>query len=97
MLKNFFDNNEPTPLDGLIEAVFAEMNVYGPSDPEYAGLMEKLERLNTLKLENKPKRISRDTFVMGMVHLGGILIIVLAERESILSTKALQLVKFPMK
>lgn len=94
MLRDFFNKNEkPTPVDDLIETVLEEMKEYGPTEPEYNNLMWKLERLNKLKLEHKPKRISRDNLFMGLVQLGGILIIVIAERDSILSTKALPFVR----
>jgi len=90
MLRDFFTNDEePTAVDDLIESVLKEMNEYGPSEPEYTPLMEKLERLYALKLDNKPKPVSRDTVIMGAVHLFGILIIVLAEKQHVLSSKAM--------
>jgi hypothetical protein len=83
MLRDFLPNDRPQPVDGLIEAVKEEMLQYGPTEPEYIPLMEKLERLHALKAE-RPKPVSRDTLIMGAVHLFGILIIVFAERDTIL-------------
>lgn len=85
MLRDFFKTEEAIPVDDLIAAVLKEMKEYGPAAPEYAPLMEKLERLYALKTDNKSKPINRDTIVMGGVHLLGILIIVFAERDHILS------------
>lgn len=84
MLRDFFSVDQPQPVDDLIEAVKKEMLEYGPTEPEYLPLMEKLERLHALKAE-KPKPVSRDTIIMGAVHLFGILIIVFAEKDTILS------------
>jgi hypothetical protein len=84
MLRDFLPSNRPHPVDDLIAAVKEEMLVYGPTDPEYTDLMTKLERLHALKAE-KPKPLSRDAIVTGGVHLLGILIIVFAEKDTILS------------
>lgn len=84
MLRDFLPTAKPQPVDDLIEAVKTEMLAYGPAEPEYIPLMEKLERLYALKAE-RPKPISRDTIVMGIVHLLGIGILVFAEKDTILS------------
>lgn len=84
MFRDFFTIEKPTPVDDLIEVVRKEMLEYGPSEPEYSSLMEKLERLHALKAD-RPKPISWDSIVMGGVHLLGVGILVFAERDAILS------------
>ncbi len=84
MFRDFFTIEKPTPVDDLIEIVRKEMLDYGPNEPEYADLMEKLERLHALKAE-RPKPISWDSIVIGAVHLIGVGILVFAERDTILS------------
>lgn len=98
MLRNFFtSNDEPTPVDKLIEAVLEEMNVYGPAAPEYTPLMEKLERLYEVQAKDKPKPISRDTIAIIAGNLVGILLIVAYERTHVISSKALPQIIRPMK
>lgn len=76
-------------LDDLIATVTAKMNEYGPEHEEYPDLMEKLERLHALKADNRPKLLSRDTIFMGLCQLAGVLIIVLAEKDTVLSRNGL--------
>lgn len=85
----FFATENDKAVDDLIATVLAEMNESGPHEPEYRDLMEKLERLNALKAETQPKRLSRDSIFMGAVHLFGILLIAAAEKEHVLSQKAM--------
>jgi hypothetical protein len=84
MFRDFFTIEKPTPVDDLIEVVRKEMIEFGPNEPEYTALMEKLERLHALKAE-RPKPISWDSIVIGGVHLIGVGILVFAERDTILS------------
>lgn len=97
MLRNFTEDKEPTAVDDLIAVVLKEMNEYGPTEPEYAPLMEKLERLYALKAENKPKPVSRDTIVTSAAYVFGILVIVFAEKSSVMSSKAMGMLGRPMK
>lgn len=89
MLDRYFSAKKPSPIDELIAKVLEEMNDYGPTEPEYQPLMEKLERLNALKAQEKPSRISLDTLVLGGVQLIGVAIIVIAERNSVPSKNGL--------
>lgn len=84
MLRDFFTIEKPTPVDDLIDVVRKEMLEYGPNEPEYAALIEKLERLHALKAE-RPKAFSWDGVIVGAVHLIGVGILVFAERDTILS------------
>lgn len=84
MFRDFFTIEKPTPVDDLIEVVRKEMLDYGPMEPEYQALLEKLEQLHALKAE-RPKPISWDAIIMGGVHLLGIGILVFSERDAILS------------
>ena len=98
MLRYFFTNDEePTPVDELIEAVLEEMRTYGPAAPEYESLMTKLERLYEVKAKNKPKPISRDTLAIVAGNLLGILLIVAYEQKHVLSSKGMTQIIRPMK
>ena len=98
MLRNIFTNDEePTPVDELIEAVLEEMRTYGPAAPEYPALMSHLERLYEVKAINKPKPISRDTLAIVAGNLLGILLIVAYEQKHVLSSKGMTQIIRPMK
>lgn len=98
MLRYFFTNDEePTPVDDLIDAVLEEMKTYGPSDPEYGAALEKLERLHELKTKNRQKPISRDTLAIVAGNLLGILLIVAYEQKHVLSSKGMNQIIRPMK
>ena len=91
MFRELFTIPKLTPVDDLIEAVRKEMLDYGPEEPEYNALLEKLERLHALKAE-RPKPISWDSIILGAVHLLGVGVLVFAERDAILSrTGAMQI------
>ncbi len=95
MFGSWSEPEEPNPLDEQIATVLSEMKRVGPTDDTYDSLMRKLERLEALKAPNKPKRLSRDTMLMAAVGLGQVLFIVLAERQSVLSQKAVGFVHRP--
>jgi len=84
MFRDFFTIEKITPVNDLIEIVRKEMLEYGPTDPEYNALLEKLERLHAVKAE-RPKPISWDSIILGTVHLIGVGVLVFAERDTILS------------
>jgi hypothetical protein len=84
MFRDFFTVEKTTPVDDLIEIVRKEMLDYGPNEPEYNALLEKLERLHGLKAERR-KPISWDSVLLGAVHLIGVGVLVFAERDTILS------------
>lgn len=97
MKLNFFATENDKAVDELIATVLKEMDESGPHEPEYNILMEKLERLNALKVETQPKRLSRDSILIGAVHLLGILFIATAEKEHVLSQKATSMLGRVMK
>lgn len=89
MFGDWFEPEEPNPLDEQIAAVLAEMKRITPTGDDYDTLVRKLERLSDVKTNDRPKRLSRDALFTGFVQLAGIVLIVLAERQSVLSQKAM--------
>ena len=85
----FDREREDEDLDKLITRLTADMQVAGPETDAYAANIAYLERLNKLKLDNKPKPISRDSLVMVAGNLAGILVIVAYEQKHVFTSKGL--------
>ena len=80
---------KPTVLDEPIEKVLTGMNTYSPEDPEFATLMNHLERLNRMKVENRQTRVSPDTMAIVVGNILGILVIVAYEQKHVMVSKGL--------
>lgn len=83
-----FKKAERTAIDDEIKSVLDMMNREGPNSPEYPKLMTALERLNKLKTQERPERVSRDTLWMVGGNLVGIVLIVSYERMNVITSKA---------
>ena len=79
-----------------IDRVLSEMDEHGPDSPEYKDLLSYLERLTALKRGNtRTWRVSPDTMAMVAGNLLGILFIVAAERDSVMTSKGLGFILKP--
>lgn len=79
------------PLDAPIARVIADLDRYGPETDEYPKLIAHLEKLHKMKAEKRPPRVSRDTVMIVLGNLVGILIIVIYEEKHVISSKAFPL------
>jgi hypothetical protein len=68
------------PLDKLIGVVEAEMLTRNPDSNEYKTLLASLERLRALKDDNRPERLNRNTILLVIGNLAGIVVIVAYEQ-----------------
>lgn len=75
-------------LDDLIDEATTMLRMIGPTHEEYDDIIARIERLNKLKLEDKPESVSRDTLAMIGANLLGILIIVAYEQKHVFTSKA---------
>lgn len=82
-----------TALDEVIEQIHASMKVIDPDTKEYASMMDQLLKAYSRKAEDKPPRVSPDTWAMIGANLGGILLIVGHERAAVVTSKALSFVR----
>jgi hypothetical protein len=89
MLKNLV-TGKPSVLDESIDRVVKQMERVQPSSEDYQGLLTTLERLMTLKSEQKIDKISLDTLAVVAGNLLGILIIVGYERTHVVASRGLQ-------
>lgn len=88
MLRDLFGKEENQALTALIDDVIYQMNMVGVDSPEYPELLGHLERLNELKTKNRRQPLDRNTVVLCLCNLGGILVIVAYEQKHIFASKA---------
>ena len=81
--------------DAPIRKVLTQMAVYGPEDPEYAKLIEHLDRLNQMKADERKSRVSPDTMALVFGNLAGILIIVAYEQKHVMVSRAVNFLARP--
>lgn len=79
-------------LDPVVDRILADMEMYGPDSPEYAQLLEHLERAYNLRKTNDAKKVSPDTVVLVAGQLGIALIMVAYEQKHVITSKALGLI-----
>ena len=83
---------ETIKLNAEMNRLLDEMDTIDTNSDEYAQLMTHLERVNKLRTQERPQRVSRDTMLVVLGNLAGIAIIAFSERTTLLSTKALSFV-----
>lgn len=80
---------EKTELDHLIDAVTAAMrNETKPGSDEYQKLLDQLVKLEQIKKDNRPDRLSIDTKAAIFANLAGLGLIMNHERAHVITTKA---------
>ena len=87
---------KPTAEELLLEKTIADtirqLDSYPAASKEATDIMVMVERLCALRYTNAKPRVSPDTAVMAVAHVGGILAIVLHERAHVVTTKSMSLV-----
>lgn len=85
---------EDLKLTLAINSVLDEMDVYGPTSPEYPALIAHLKELNTLKETQKSsRRVSPDQMAQVLGTFAGVALIVSYEHVHVVTSKALTLLK----
>lgn len=79
---------DPTQIVDLITTIQNEMATFATDSEEYKTRLSSLERLYTLKQQEAPKRLSRDTMATVAANVLGILMIVSHERVHVITSKA---------
>lgn len=87
MLKHFFSNEGPSPLDPLIDALQDEMHSTDLLSDEYQTLLSRLERLYKIKASERQDPVSRDAVITVAGNLLGILTIVAYEQKHLMNQK----------
>lgn len=89
MLRQIFGFADTALIDAQITKILSRMDEVEVDSEEYPKLMDRLERLNKIKAEERPGRVSRDTVVMVAGNLLGILVIVAYEQKHVFTSKGL--------
>lgn len=84
-----FRSNSDAKLDALIDDVMHRMSEAEDDPTEYEKHLVHLERLKKVKTENRQPRLSRDTMVMCLTNLAGVIVIVAYEHAHVVTSKAL--------
>ena len=80
---------EPEGLDKVIADAIEELHSMNADSPEYARVVEQLEKLNKIANSNKRDKLSPDAVAGIVANLGGILLILSHEQTHAIATKAL--------
>ena len=87
-----FAPKQNTYVDNEISRVVFALQEKEPDSEEYATLLEKLSKLQKIRQEEKPDRVSSNTIAMGVVNLTGIFLILQHEHLHPITSKALSFV-----
>lgn len=98
MLRKLFKRRDKVEaIDAQIDSVLLEMTNVGVLDEKYPKLMVYLDRLNKMKTDNRPSPVSRDTIILVLGNIAGILVIVAYEQKHVMTSKGFNLVNRPLK
>lgn len=79
--------------DQILETVYADaltrLSYEQPDSNAYLELLDRVSKLNSLKTEEKSKRVSPDTLVVCATNILGILLVTRFERAGVVTSKAL--------
>jgi hypothetical protein len=87
-----FAPKKNTYVDNEISRVVLALQDVDPKSDEYGAILEKLSKLQKVRQEEKPDRVSSDTIAMIAANLAGIAIIVRHENLNVVTSKALSFI-----
>jgi len=90
---NLFQSDEKSGLEKTINELIEKMRTVEPDSKEYATMADQLVKLYNLKEVDSKRKISKDTLIVVVGNLAGIGLIILFEKEHVMSSKALQFLK----
>ena len=88
---NPFSRKE-SELDEPIDKLLEELRAYDPNSPEFACAMTHLQTLTEMRANERKWTVSPEALVNGAVTLMGIGIVVLFEREGVITSKAMTII-----
>ena len=89
LMFGIFVTQKSSDFDDAIDRVLEDLKTKDLGSEEYMDRLSHLERLNRLRNEERPNRVSPDTMAMIGANLIGILIIVGYEHGHVLGSKSL--------
>lgn len=82
-------NVEPSGLDKAISDVLTQMEGYDADSPEFARMVEQLDKLHKMRTYKREPSVKLDTVLAVAGNLAGIVIILGFERAHVITSKAL--------
>lgn len=82
-------HDKRTDIEREMDSLISELHECEVISKEYSLILDRVERLNKIRLSDKGNSISPDTLVVVGGNLAGILLILGYERVNIITTKAL--------
>lgn len=82
-------HDKRTNIEREMDSLISELQECEVISEEYSLILDRVERLNKIRLSDKGNGISPDTLVVVGGNLAGILLILGYERVNIITTKAL--------
>ena len=95
MLKVFRRRKESEKFDDALDRILDTMNEYEVGSPEYAKAVVFLERVGEVRKESEPDKISRDTYIIVAGGILQVILIVFAEQNHVVVSKALSFILKP--
>jgi hypothetical protein len=89
------NDEEPTPVDDLIERILEKMMREPVGTDEYSKMLGQLEQLYKIKGQETRETVSRDTLALIAGNLMGILLIVIYEQKHVMRSKGLSQIMRP--
>jgi hypothetical protein len=89
------DPKPKSKLEIAIDEILFQMGNQPPDSSEYGKLLERVEKLHKMKENEKPSRVTPDTWVLAATNLIGIAVIVHHEHINVITSKALSFVQRP--
>lgn len=87
MLRHFPSFSKPTPTDVEIAKLLKKLSEMKTDDADYPKVLSFLERLNKVKADERRPKISRDTMLLVLGNLAGIVLIVAYEQKHVITSK----------
>lgn len=82
-----------TYVDRLIAKAVMELQEHDASSEEYGVILERLSKLNKMRIEEKSARVSPDTVLTVTANLLGIIMILKHEQLNVITSKATSFVQ----
>jgi hypothetical protein len=87
--------HDESEYDKQLRRVLRELETTEPNSEEYERLLERLNRLQKMRAEDRPERLSPNTAALVATNILGIVMIVRHEQFNVIVTKALGFVIRP--
>lgn len=89
----FLDPKPKSPLQTTIDETLFQMQNHPATSDEFGTMLDRVKQLHKLGQEEKPQRVSPDTYVLAATNIIGIAMILRHEHLNVITSKALSFVR----